>query len=361
MKPAYLLSLALLAPWNLALAQEGEKYALGLTAQKGTKATFTMHSKTTQELDMGGQQMTMGHDVQRVFTIEVVDVGKDGKLKLKVLWESSSGKVLLPMGSEVEFDTAKPAEAEEGGDDGMGMPSAGQVQKFVGAIMGKTLEATVSTTGQDLEIAGLKELAEGAAKKLSGMGGSMLMGMLNEGLLRKDIDCALCRYPNEPTAVGGTWKTEFKEAGRRNRPGMRTEGKLQLDKADKETFVISLAGALLKDEPKAEGKEEGKEEGKQEDNEDPQAEMARQMMKGMKVSNGKVEGTATISRKDGMAIKSVSKMSADLAMPSPMGGDSEMKIAQTSTLTCERGAPKPAEKAAPTEKKGEKQEAGAKK
>lgn len=335
MKPAYLLPLALLLPVHLAFAQQGDKYTLGLTATKGTKATFTIHSKSTQDLDMGGQQMTMGHDVQRVLSIEVTDVEKDGKLKLAVKWESSSGKMMMPMGGELEFDTTKPAE-EEDGEAGMGMPTAGQVQKFVGAITGKVLTATVSPSGHDLEIVGLKELTDDATKKVGGMGASMLMGMLNEGLLRRDVDGVLGRYPKEPTAVGGTWKTEVKEAGRRNRPSMRTEGTLKLDKADKDTFVVSMTGSLVKDEPKQDAKEEA--------TEDPQLKMAAEMMKNMKVSNGKVEGTSTISRADGMVLKSTSKMSADLTMPMPMGGEGEMKIAQSATITTERGAPKAAEK-----------------
>lgn len=351
MNQNFLLALTLLTLTPFASTQDGTKHDLKINATKGTKAQFTIHSKTTQDLDMGGQQMAMGHDIQRILTIEVADVDKDGNLSLKVTWNSAAGKMLMPMGGEVEFDTAKAPEGDAGDDSGMGMPGPADVTRFLSAMIGKTLDATITAKGQDLEVKGLKELTEGAAKKLQGMGASMMLGLVNEGLLKRDVESAFCRLPKDPTAVGGNWKTEIKEAGRKGRPGMRTEGTLKLDKVDKEQIVISMDGALVKDEPKDEGnaKEGGK--AKDEESDDPQVQMQREMMKGMKVSNGKVSASTTLSRADGMALKAEFKMAADITMPSPMGGEGEMKIAQKATITCERGAPKKAEAAPKTEKK----------
>jgi hypothetical protein len=322
MNPRNLLPLTLLFSLGTATAQgdkppAGALHTLTLHPKAGTKVQYAAHSESSSDIDMGGQAMSMNHDLRHTFVLEVLEVDKEGKLKLKVTFEKASGKIGLPTGQQIDFDSTKKPDGD--GEDGamMGLPGPAVVHAYLSSIVGKPFDASVSAHGQDLQIAGLEETIDAAAKK-AGPGGQMLASAMNSGIVKREVDLALARYPSKPVAIGATWEAQVHEPARKNRPATSVVGTWKLEKCDADSCLLSMTGKLVKEAAKDAGED------------DPTAKM--------RIENSKVEGTTHLTGSDGMANKGQLQIKADLFLPNPMGGGDEMKVTQKHALTVERAA-----------------------
>ncbi len=313
------------------LAQGGE-VDLRLVAKKGASVWLVQEVKEEQNIDAGVQQMEMTNTIVHTLFVTVKDVDDKGIVTVETKIARIHGDASMgPMG-DVEFDSLDADDEEPVEGD---MLAAMTKARKAGA--GKVFTAKVDQNGQVTELlADAKELI--ASTKSPAMGGNSI----DESMLKKLVEGAFGVRPEKPMAAGGTWQHNRKEAGSR----MPTENKIELtlSKVEADAFEVAAKGTVEKA-----GAIDGE---KPADGEDGMAAAQRQMMKDMKVSNGKISGTQRISRQDGFVLDSTKTMTMDMEMSSPMGSANiEVKVTVSTKRTTEDAAkpkkaePKPAEPA----------------
>src|SRR5436853_99507 len=77
------------------------------------------------------------------------------------------------------------------------------------------LTIKVGPDGRVLEMKGVDEALDAARKKAGQMGGQMLGGSLNTGMIERMIEGAFGQLPTEPMAVGGVWERKRTETASR--------------------------------------------------------------------------------------------------------------------------------------------------
>ncbi len=302
---------------------------LRTTAKKGASVWLLQEMKMDQTIDMGGQQMESGQHVTRTVHLTVKDVDDKGNLIVEAKLARVHGSITMPMGmGDADFDSAKPAEGADGGeDDGPGAMS-GMMTKSMMAGAGKSFTAKVGTNGKVVELVDTKDILADAAG-----GGGMTGPGLTEDTLREIAEAAFGALPEKPTAQGGKWSKSTEQGG--GRMPFTSKLELTLAKLDAESFEVTATGTVEKPAADAKDAKEGGDD-------NPAAEM----MKSMKISNGKVTGTEKVSRQDGFVLESSTVMTMDVEMDTQMGS---MQMGMKSTKTTKRttadaAMPKKAEK-----------------
>lgn len=317
---------------------------LRTTAKKGATVWLLQEQKQEQTIDMGGQEMETSQSTTRTVQVTVKDVDDKGDLTVETKIVRVRGGMVMPMGmGDFEFDslTDKPSDDDEEDDTGMGLGNmSNMLKKMQMTGVGKSFTAKVSRYGK------VVELTDGVDAILGeGAGGGAMMGGggMSRDTLRQIVESAFGILSDKPVAVGAKWDHAQKEAGGQ----MPIEQKLELTlaKADADVFEITASGTVQKpgegddkaDPAGAEGAEE--------------AAMVREMLRSMKMKNGKITGSQKISRKDGFTIESSNVVSIDIEMESPMGEMAmSMKITNSTKRTTEAEAL--AKKSDKDEKKG---------
>ena len=337
------LSVPLAAQGETGIA-DGRRFDLKTVAKKGDAVAFVSKTHQLQSVDMGGQQFDTGYDSSQEIAIKVVDVGADGTLSVEFEIKRIRGSFDNPGGGTIEFDTAPAEKGKEHKDDndddgGMGMPSPAVLGGVFGEVVGKTFTAKVAGNGKVVELAGVDKAVEGALGK-AGMAKMMLGGMLNESTFRNLLQSTFGPLPKEPVAVGATWDIDPVQT----RGGVPTTRKLQakLSKAEDDAAEFQVTGTVTSaaDDAKG-GRGAGGKEGKEGEGAAKRGDDDANPMRSAKVDNGRIAGTVAVSRKDGFVVRSETKLTMDITMAGPMGGD--MKVAVTTTMTLERGKPGPAD------------------
>lgn len=309
---------------------------LKVTTKKGASVWLVEETKSSQVIDMQGQEMESGQTITKYLHFTVKDVDDKGVMTIETKIVRVVGSMALPMGmGDMEVDSAAPAEEEEE-DDGMGMGAMmGGMKKAMTAGAGKAFTAKVDAKGKVVE---LMDDAKELLKDSGGGGGARMMGgtAMSEDSLKELVSSAFGELPAKPVAVGGKWgRSEKDSAGR-----MPSNNKfdLTLAKADAESFEVTIAGTVEKPAAPADAdKIEG---------DDEQAEMQREIMKSMQMKNGKIAGVCKASRTDGFVTEANLTISMDVEMSAGQMGDMAMsiKIAKSMKRTTEEAAaPKKAE------------------
>jgi Family of unknown function (DUF6263) len=299
---------------------------LRTVAKKGTSVWLLQTMKQEQNIDMGGQQMEMGNEVTRTLQLTVKDVDDKGNLVVETKVVRIKGAMSMPMMGDMEFDSAAPAEAGDE-DDGMGGMTSGMTKAMM-AGAGKSFTAVVSPFGKVLE---LKDDAKALLEEAKG--GPMGQG-LDEGALKQMVNGAFGDLPEKPTAVGAKWKDTEQEQDARI--PMKRDLEMMLATCDADQFEIKAAGTLTQTEAAA---------GVEGENEE--AAQAREMMKSMKMKNGKTSGSLKVSRKDGFVVEASNIVSFDAEIAEGPMGEMQMAIKVTTTTkrtTEAEATPKPAAK-----------------
>ncbi|HEU4419626.1 MAG TPA: DUF6263 family protein [Planctomycetota bacterium] len=341
MSPFTKLQLLSLLILTTPLVCQGAEQDLKTVAKKGGSVWLLLEEKEEQIFDLGGQQVEVGKTTTRTLQIEVKDVDDKGNLVVDVKIARIQGAMTVPSMTgieEVEFDSAKKTEGEEEEDTGgMGI-SPGAVTKAMTVLAGKSYVAKVDAFGKVASLEGVAELLKSSSQGLGGMGGGM-MGAVTEAQLKQYVESAFGTLPDKPLAHGATWDRVDEKKGMG--ASLQTKLQLTLAKVDAESFEITATGtiatAAAKDGEKAAGAGEGA---------DGEAAM-REMVKNVKVKNGKISGTQRVSRQDGFVIESSSSTSMDVDRPGPMGGEMSISIKasqKTKRTTAEEAMPKPAPK-----------------
>jgi hypothetical protein len=311
---------------------------LKVSTKKGASVWLVEETKQSQVIDMQGQEMETSQVSTKFLQMTIKDVDDKGVMTVETKIVRISGSMGLPMGmGDMEFDSAAPESEEEEDDGGMGMGAMmGNMKKALMAGAGKAFTAKVDAKGKVVE---LMDDAKELLKESSGGSGRMMGGgQMTEESLKEVVSSAFGELPEKPLAVGGKWeRKETETAGRM--PSQNTL-ELTLAKADAESFEITVAGTVDKPAtaPDAAGdKIEG---------DDEQAEMQREMMKSMKIKNGKITGAYRVSRTDGFITESTNTVSMDVEMSAGPMGDMAMTMKVSKSLkrtTADAAAPKKAE------------------
>lgn len=304
----------------------GDKVQLQVHPTKGQSAWFRTNIQSVQNIDMGAQKMEMKNDITWTFSATFTEVPAEGLPVVEYEIAGIKGQLTLPMMGDVKFDSATPSE----GDD---------VAAAMTSVVGTRFKATVSPAGKVTLTDDAEEALAAARENAGGMASQMLMGVLNPGTIQHLADSAFGPLPEKPVAAGDAWEHGEKAGG--GRAPVASKLKMTLDKLNGDQAEISATGTIVAASPEA-GGDDDKDQGEE-------AAMAREMMKDMKVEDGKISGKMVWSRKDGMAVSSSSDMTMTMTMPGPMGGD--MKIQQTQKVRTERTTKEAAKPAAATDKK----------
>lgn len=317
------------------LAAQGEAHTLRTTAKKGASVWLLQEQKEEQTIDQGGQQFEIGKSTVHTLHVTVKDVDDKGMLVVETEVVRVHGAMQMgPMG-EVEFDSAAPADADEGDDDGgFGMPSHATISKAMTVLAGKKFTARVDSRGKVGSLEGVAELI--AARQ----GRSMMATPTTEDSLKKMVESAFGIMPEQPVAVGATWDDVDAAVGRMGTTSNKVT--MKLANVDGTSFEITATGTVEKPAAKDAGGESAGE-----GDESDEAAMARDMMKNTKIQNGKLSGSQRISREDGFLIDATNVMTMDVEMSGPMG-EISMNVKMTTTTkrtTAEAAMPKKVEPA----------------
>lgn len=277
---------------------------------KGTAAWFKSSVVSTQNVDLGIQQMDMKSDVTWILSAKVLEVPAEGLPVVEFEIAAAKGSMDIPMMGTETFDTTT------------GKPESEGVGAAMAAVVGMKFKGTVAANGKVVVTDDLSEKLADARDKGGSMGGQMLLGMLNEGGMQHLVDGIFGTLPDHAVAVGDSWDSAEKQTGK---APVTNKLRLQLAKVTDDQIEITGTGTI---------EHTGATDDKAEDDGDEQMAMAHEMMKSMKIENGKLSGKLIWSRKDGMAVLSSQDLSMDMTMPSPMGGD--VKIHQVQKLHLER-------------------------
>ncbi|MBM3960833.1 MAG: hypothetical protein FJ306_02885 [Planctomycetes bacterium] len=308
---------------------------LKVTTKKGASVWLVEETKSSQVIDMQGQEMETGQTITKYLQFTVKDVDDKGVMTIETKIARVVGSMALPMGmGDMEVDSAAPAEEEEE-EDGMGMGAMmGGMKKAMTAGAGKTFTAKVDAKGK------VVELMDDAKELLtdSGGGGGRMMGggAMTEASLKYLVSSAFGELPAKPVAVGGKWERSEKDSAGRMPSNNKFD--LTLAKADAESFEVTIAGTV--ETPAAAGDADTIE------GDDEQAEMQREIMKSMQMKNGKIAGLCKASRTDGFVTEANLTISMDVEMSAGQMGDMAMSIKTAKSMkrtTEAAAAPKKAE------------------
>lgn len=298
------------------------------TAKKGATVWLLQEQLQTQAFEVMGQEIESTQTIRRALHVTVDDVDADGNLRVTTKLVRVHGSVTNPNIGDLEFDSAKPFEEPE--DD----PTGGMLTtmlKTMTAGAGKSFVAKVDPFGRVVQLVDTKAMAADGD-----------VPALDDGAMKMMVEGAFGRRSDKPIAQGEGWTHEETERGGRLPVVMKA--KMVLTKAEAAAFELTSTGTIEKLPPAAEG--EG-------DEQDP----AKEMLRSMKLSNGKATGSLKLSREDGFLLEAKLETSMDAEMS--MGGMSvPMAIKQVTTtkrITEAEAMPKKAEapKAAETPKPAE--------
>lgn len=297
------------------------------TAKKGASVWLLQEQLQTQAFEVMGQEIESTQTIRRALHVTVDDVDADGNLMVTTKLVRVHGSITNPSMGDLEFDSAKPFEAPE--DD----PTGGMLTtmlKTMTAGAGKSFVAKVDPFGRVVQLVDTKAMAADGD-----------VPAMEDGALKAMVEGAFGRRSDKPIAPGESWAND--ETDRGGRLPVVMKAKMVLAKADATAFELTSTGTIEKLPPAAEGEGEGNDQ-------DP----AKEMLRSMKLSNGKVTGTTKLSREDGFLLEAKLETSMDAEMS--MGGMSvPMAIKQVTTtkrITEAEAMPKKAEapKAAETPK-----------
>jgi Family of unknown function (DUF6263) len=171
----------------------------------------------------------------------------------------------------------------------------------------------VSPNGKVLE---LKDDAKELLK--DSKGGAMGAG-LDEGALKQMVRGAFGDLPEKPSAVGAKWKES--ETEQDGRMPMKRDLELALAACNDDQFEITSTGTLTQAEMKDDAGEA----------DDEQSAQARDMLKSMKLKNGKATGSQKVSRKDGFVVEATNMVSFDAEIADGPMGEMQMSIKVTTS------------------------------
>lgn len=297
----------------------------------GTTAHFRATTSSTQTMEAMGQETT--NEITADLVVQVDGIEKDGAVKATVTWLAVRGKLSSMMG-QTEFDTTKPDKSDEGGDELAGVIEACH------ALVNKKVALTFAPTGKLQDKKPLQQLVDAALEHVEGMTKMSVQGMLSENTLEGQAS-VFGTFPSEPVKVGGEW-TDKTDIPSRGGLSMQSEITSKLDSADAAAYTVSTRGTLSM----APAKEAAEDDG------DEHMSMMRNMMREAKLDGSKLEGSYTVSRKDGMLTAANSVTNLNISMPNPMGGDQPFVVKVKQTRKLERVADaKPSKEAPPAPKK----------
>lgn len=298
-------------PCLLLLAPLAAQDAITLQSPTTGKVAFVQRAKQAQNIDAGGQQMEANQELTHHYTIEATKVAEDGMRTYTVMIERVHGSIDIPMAGNIQFDSASKA-TEGGGDDeggdmsAMGLPSSATMTAGLKEIAGKSFTATVAKDGTIQGTAGFDEARKAAEKRL-GSAGQFLNSAMSERSLQNLVRGAIGHLPTAAVAPGATWETKI-EAG--SGITMEQSLKLTLAKVTDDTAEITYGGTVAK-------KEGG----------------ARGPMGDATVEDGKISGTAVVSRKDGFTQSLKSTSSMTLLTENEMVGEMSIEMKLTTEVT----------------------------
>jgi hypothetical protein len=221
--------------------------------------------------------MDQDMDINQLVVVKVESVAPDGSFSMKNKIHRIWGKMTNPMMGDIEFDTDKPAEKAEEGDQMAQVKAMLQQQLTQAAGTTVTMEMSPDGTAKSAS-GGVDQAADQMVQQMTGLG----------------------KLPTNPVGVGDTWEAETNQAGMQ---GMKMKVKLKntLKAFDADTVTIEQTGAM----------DMAMDDAMDENN------PAAAMLKSMKTKNSTLKNTLKISRKDGLTLAADMEMHVEMSM----GGD----------------------------------------
>lgn len=305
-----------------AAPSSGEKVALAIRFEKGSKLGFEQKMQMTQMMNMGGMEIPTEISMNQSWTEACESVDAKGVGEMRTKFVRVHGSFSNPMMGDFPFDSDAPAAAAA--DDGNPMAAMGaQITESMTALAKIELVSHVAKDGSTVDMKAAEGVSLPPGTDPVEMGRQM---------------GALGKLPSEPVGVGDSWTNESTiTAGM----GLKLKNtmKFVVKAIDADAVVVSVEGSITKLDDDGETSD------------DPQAAMVRQMMASMKVTDSKVSGEGSYSRKDGrlLGMKSVMSFKMESEQEGGMTLDQTANVAIARLEKLPVAATQPTTPAAPGE------------
>lgn len=302
------------------LPSQDAPHDLRTAAKKGDTFWFVESADQSYEVVLVANPSKTWVRVHRTFRVTIQDVLKNGHRIVEIVIVRVHGSMQLMGSNEQHFDSADPPAAIE---QAKKTNSTGDFVSRMVEIVNRKFLARIDANGK-------------VASSLIGVAAEMKHHVpklrWDDRALQQLAETAFGRLPEKLVSVGDNWDHEQQAPGG-NTP-FRQKAVVTLKSWGDDAFALSVTGTVDKMELPitASDKEIAKE--------------AAKMRTKTKISNGKVTGEQSISRRDGVVIASKITVTADLSTSSPRGV-TQAKLRIVATLkrsTKEAALPKTAPK-----------------
>jgi len=280
-----------------------EKIDLALAVGPGDVFRFVQKQHIDQAMKVADTDASMTLDAVTTATYTVATVRDDGQADVRVVIGDVKGTFRSSMFGAVEFDTSS------GESPKLDNPVIAAVVGGVAGLAHAQFEVTFDRRGGVVAVRGMRELIEKATKGDSSGAGKRLAGLLDDEGMKQQLQGRFVRFSAGPVEVGATWTVD---SDIKSPTAMKESTRYVLASADAESVVVSIASTVRRSDALADA------------------------------PGTTSEGTITVSRRDGMTLKSENKVRTvkdmDLKKPgAPAGAVApKMHLDMTITATAER-------------------------
>ncbi len=181
-----------------------EAVQLKLNLEKGKTYNYGLTTHFDMNMEMMGQKIASGGDVDYGYKLNVADIDAQGNTILNSTIDAIKFK-MSAMGINMGYDSKNVGDTTK--EDKM----SNMFRRIFGGMMGKTFKMTVSPKGEIVKIEGIDEMLNAM---IEGMPGSVedkakmrkQMGQsFNADQIKQSFSQAFTVFPDKPVKVGDTW------------------------------------------------------------------------------------------------------------------------------------------------------------
>ena len=184
---------------------------LKLNLEKGKTYTYGMKTHMDMNMEMMGQKMNTGFDMDFRYLIVLEKVDSQGNNIIKSTIGDLKVKAEV-MGMSMGYDSKEKVDTSH--QDAM----SASFRKMFGGMVGKSFKVTLAPNGEVKEVEGVNELVTSMADAMPGSDEEktkmkdQLSQSFNEQLIKQSYGQMFNLYPDKPVKVGDTWNKEVEFA-----------------------------------------------------------------------------------------------------------------------------------------------------
>jgi hypothetical protein len=277
-------------------AGAADKIELKLSVKPGEVFHFRQTQSVVQKMKVGEMDVDTNFEMKQTMTYTVGAARPDGLTDVKVTIGDIKGTFENSMLGNFEIDSTK----ED--DEASANPMLGPALKGLTMLANKSYHVVFDASGKLVEVKGMREIIDAALKDNPAFAGRSMGGMLDDDGMKQQMQAGFAVFSDGPVAVGSTWKVDSKI---KSPAEMTVSTEYTLASADAATAVVKSKSTIdasigeAGDKPKI-----------------------------------NTEGTITVSRADGLMLKSENTTTtvSDMSLGRQAGGAAGQKMHMEMTM-----------------------------